>query len=289
MMHKWIFISLFTTWHLVYAMDVSAQNITPRPTQLDASDAETLRIPTPLRRFDLSMVQLSGMRLETHSNRYAVFTDTLAFTENRKIYVWDGDNRILRYTLETAVPRSILLSEDERYIIYIVDESQSNIDINSDGTLSTGVLRMYHLSTGQRVNLGVPARSATPIPTIQSKAQFEYVLNDNSFIFSSSSASQNSSRETDAPWRIVNMLDVVYQIEGTPTPTPTNTPTPSPTIMVTATNTPPLVTATPTPFPPVPPGFIKPADINSDGYINQLDLMILKEFWFVDPTPTPRP
>jgi hypothetical protein len=268
----------------------NSQNITPRPTRLDSGDANTISRPTPIRRLDLSMVELSGMRLEIHSNNYAVFSDNTSFDENRRLYVWDGINRKLTDTQEFAIPQSLLMSEDERYIIYVFDESQGNSDINGDGTLSSGVLRMYHLKTGQRVNLGIPARSATPIPTIQSRAQFEYFLNDQSFIFSSSTTSSNTNRETDAPWRIVNMLNLVYAIEGTPTPTPTNTPIPTATSAGTATKTPtPSNTPTATPFPPVPPGFIKPADINSDGIVNQLDLLILKEFWFVPPTPTPRP
>lgn len=267
-----------------------AQNITPRPTRIDASDADTIRIPTPLRRFDLSMVELSGMKLEAHSDHYAVFSNSNSFDTNRRLYLWDGINHELRDTQEFAVPQSMLISDDERYIIYVFDEFQGSTDINGDGTLSTGVLRMYHLTTGQRVNLGIPARSATPIPTIHSRAQFEYFLNDNSFIFSSSTSESNSNREVDAPWRIVDMLDLVYAIEGTPTPTPTNTPIPTATPQGTATNTPtPSNTPTATPFPPVPPGFIKPADINSDGIVNQLDLLILKEFWYVSPTPTPSP
>ncbi len=281
---------------LNFVVSSNAQNIRPRPTVLDINDADTIRVPTPLRRFDVEIAQVENMRLEVFTRHYAVFSDLTSFETNRRLFVWDGINRVLRDTRESAVPQSLLISKDEKYFIYLVNETQGGNDINSDGTLSTGVLRMYHLETGQRVNLGIPARSATPIPTIQTESQFEYFLQDNTFIFSHSTTEQNNSRETDAPWLIVDMLNIVHAIEGTPTPTPSNTPTftptppPSPTPEGPPTNTPtPSATATATPFPEVPPGFIKPADINSDGFIDGLDLLILKEFWFIQPTPTPRP
>lgn len=159
-------------------------------------------------------------------------------------------------------------------MIFLYDETASLRDLNGDGTKNV-IMRMYHFNTGQRINLDLPARSATPAQG-ETRATFEYNLKNNFLVYAKSDSVNNSQRDSTAPWHIINLLDLVYAIEGTPTPVPTatpvkiGTPTPTPT---------PTLSPTPTIRPTVPPEYRSQADINADGKVNTLDLLLFQYFW----------
>jgi hypothetical protein len=69
------------------------------------------------------------------------------------------------------------------------------------------------------------------------------------------------------------MMDIIYEIEGTPTPTPTFTP------VIVGPPTPTPIPPTPTPIPTIAPGLRSNADINADGSVNKLDLLLFQFFW----------
>ncbi len=253
-----------------------AQNVTPQPTVLNPSTAvKPKTTPTPIKRLNVGVQRLVNVRLEAASDTRMVFSDNTGNQKNRRFYVWDPKSSQLIDTLEDGVPGSVRMPEDGRYMIFLFDEiNSSRGDINGDGRNNV-FLRLLHFSSNQKVNLDLPARSATPYPD-ESSSNFEYELSNHNLVYSKSDSLDNSVRNTGAPWQIMNVLDIVYAIEGTPTPTPTYTPiqaaTPTPTHT-------PGPTPTPTPIPTVPPEFRSNADINADGEVNQLDLLMFQYFW----------
>lgn len=269
-------------WIFLVCGTAPGQNVTPRPTALSVSNAPTpTRFPTPMRNIDIPVIRVLGARLEAQTATMAVFSRNTGSSGNTRLFFWPkGSDKVID-SMEDGLPGSVVLADDGSYMLFLHDEFDSGRDINGDLRTQT-VLRMYHFGTGQKVNIGIPARSATPRAD-ETRSQFEYSLEEHSLIYSSSSGPSNSQREPDAPWHIVNMLDVVYKIIGTPTPAHTPTPSPTYTPEGTATPTPsPSNTPLPTPIPTVPPGLRGPADINGDGFVNQLDLMLLRHFWRAD-------
>lgn len=261
---------------------ILAQNITPLPTIISSDNAIPVQTPTPIYRLKVEMQRIVGARAEVNSGNRIVFSDLSIPNANRKLYYWEPGMKQLIYTGEDGVPGSIRISEDGKFMIFLHDEVGSYRDVDGDGYTINNVLRMHHFDSGQNVNLGIPARSATPKPG-DTRSSFEYILTDHTLTFSVSSQTSNSEAEKDAPWHIIDMLDLVYQIEGTPTPTRT----PTPVIAVYPTHTPtPIATLTPTPTPtltPKPtldPSLRSNSDINADGKVDMLDLLIFQRFWF---------
>ncbi len=262
---------------------VWAQNVTPRPTILSPANAQRPQtIPTPIRNLRLDLLRFVDMRVESVTPDGVVLSDNLSQVDNRRFYFWDNKKKVLTDTNEDGLSGSVITPEEGGYMLYLHDEFLSRRDVNGDGQAISVVLRMYHFQTGQRFNIGIPARSATPRPD-ETRHQFEYHLYNHvlSFSASNSPSNNNTQAERNAPWHIVNMLDLVYAIEGTPTPTPsptyTVTPGPSPTPTPTLT---PSLTPTSTPIPTVPPELRNLADMNSDGKVDALDLMLFRYFWF---------
>lgn len=255
---------------------LQAQNVTPQPTVLNPSSAvKPKTTPTPIRRLNAGVQRLVNVRLEAVSDTRMVFSDNTGTQKNRRFYVWDPKSSQLIDTLEDGVPGSVRMPEDGRYMIFLFDEINSyRGDVNGDGRNNV-FLRLFHFSSNQKVNLDLPARSATPLPGEQS-SNFEYELSNDYLAYSKSDSLDNSVRNTGAPWHIMNLLDIVYAIEGTPTPTPTYTSIQA--VTPTPTHTP-GPTPTRTPIPTVPPEFRSNADINADGKVNQLDLLMFQYFW----------
>lgn len=251
-----------------------SQNITPRPTSLGLSNAVKAKTtPTPISHLNVSIQRIPDVRLEAASNNRMVFSKVDDTVDNKPLYVWEPGKSQLIDTGEEGLSQSVVMPDDGRYMIFLYDETDGR-NINGDGTLSV-VLRMYHFASGQRVNLDLPARSATPGPN-ETRATFEYRLQNNFLAYSKSDSLDNSQRNTNAPWQIMNILDILYTIEGTPTPTPSlppvvvGTPTPTPT---------PTRAPTPTKIPTIPPELRSKADINADGNVDTLDLLLFQYFW----------
>ncbi|MDX9755336.1 MAG: hypothetical protein RBU29_15325, partial [bacterium] len=158
------------------------------------------------------------------------------------------------------------------YMLFLLDEYDANRDIKGDRIYQT-VLRMFHFDTRQVVNVGTPARSATPRPD-ETRYEFEVILDDHLLLFSNDEDGRNTDTNLDAPWYAINMLDIIYKIEGTPTPTPSPSPIPTPTL--------PEFTPTPTPINPVDPATRARSDINQDGRIDAQDLLIFQLDWKAD-------
>jgi len=270
---------------ITYCETADAQNITPLPTVF-STDNVTIRskTPTPIRRMKVEIQRIVGARLEASAGGRSVFSDlAIVSTDsaNRAFYYMKPDFTQLMYTGQDGVPGSVILADDGRYMIYLHDESASGRDVDGDGYKMNNVMRMYHFTTGQNINLGIPARSATPMPW-ENRSSFEYQLNEHVLAFSVSANADNSGADKNAPWHLIDMLNIVYSIEGTPTPTqtatpvvpvnPTSTPTPSPTFTPSPTHTP---TLTPT----IPPELRSRSDINADGEVNVLDLLIFQMYW----------
>ncbi|MBN2326874.1 MAG: hypothetical protein JXR73_06950 [Candidatus Omnitrophica bacterium] len=255
------------------AVSADAQNLTPRPTSINLDESYKLRkTPTPLKRFELEMQRIVNVRLEAESDECMVFSDAEGYEKNKRLYMWAPGVEELFDTGEDGVSGSVIMPQDGRYMIFLHDETDSLRDINGDNAESV-VMRMFHFATGQRLNLDIPARSATPVPG-ETRSGFEVILRNHFLVYTASDSLQNSQRDADAPWHIIDMRDIVYVIEGTPTPSPTftpaGTPTPTPT---------PSPIPTPTPIPTVPPELRSNADINADGSVDSLDLLLFQYFW----------
>ncbi|MGC9327658.1 MAG: hypothetical protein ACP5I1_08485 [Candidatus Hinthialibacter sp.] len=258
---------------LWWGVSAEAQNLTPRPTSFSIDAAyELRRTPTPLKRFELKMQRIMNVRLEAESDACMVFSILEGFDKNKRLYMWAPGAEDLFDTGEDGVSGSVIMPDDGRYMIFLHDETDSLRDINGDNANSV-VMRMFHFGTGQRLNLDIPARSATPSPG-ETRSQFEYKLKNHYLAYTRSDSLENSQRDLDAPWHIIDLRDVIYAIEGTPTPSPTftpiGTPTPTPT---------PSPIPTPTPIPTVPPELRSNADINADGSVDTLDLLLFRYFW----------
>jgi hypothetical protein len=196
--------------------------------------------------------------------------DDEKYERNRTLYLLEPGKKRLTDTGVEAVPDSVKISEDGRYMVFLHDELEGP-DINGD-QINQRVLRMYHFSTGRVLNLGIPARSATPYPG-GNEHQYEYVLDGNVLAFSLDEDGYNSSANRDAPWNVIDMREILYTIEGTPTPTPSPTPVlPSPTPT-------PSVSPSPTPVVTPDPNTRARSDINQDGVINIYDLLIFQMDW----------
>jgi hypothetical protein len=252
-----------------------SQNITPKPTSFDITNAvKPKTTPTPISRMNVEMQRFVNVRLEASSDTRMVFSAIDDTVDNKHLYVWDLVKEQYIDTGEEGLSKSVIMPSDGRYMIFLYDETDALRDLNGDGTKNV-IMRMYHFSTGQRMNLDLPARSATPGPG-ETRATFEYNIKNNFLVYAKSDSLDNSQRNITAPWQIINMLDIVYAIEGTPTPAPTatpikaGTPTPTPT---------PTIPPTPTIRPTVPPEYHSQADINSDGQVNTLDLLLFQYFW----------
>lgn len=253
-------IPLFVLMVIAVSVPVLGQNVTPKPTPYSVNNAVTPKPkPTPLRNVNLKIQRVINARVEAVGGSRVVFSDDTSNNENRALFYWEPGATRLLSTQEDALPGTIQLADDGRYMVFLHNESSSagGRDIDGDGVRQT-ILRMYHFDTRQVFNLGAPARSATPLPG-ETRSQFQIELVENTLSYSSSTATTNSSRESDAPWHVVNMLDLVYLIEGTPTPTPT--PGNS---MTTPTPTPPLSART---------------DINGDGRVDAQDLLWMQLYW----------
>lgn len=259
---------------------VLAQNITPRPTIRSPQNAvRPTSTPTAIRNLELEVQRFVDMRVEALTDYSVIFSFHTNVTSNKRLYVWDIQAKRLVDTGEDAVQGSVVAPKHGRYILFLHDESLSGRDIDGDRVTTNNVLRMYHISSGQRVNFQLPARSATPRPD-EERSKFEYFLQNDILVYSVSESAMNNSLERFAPWHVINMVDILYRIEGTPTPTPTPTPlfpTPTPTLAPGVTPSP---TPTFTPIPTVPPEFRSNADINADGVVNHLDLLMFQYFWF---------
>lgn len=280
---KWVqsAVLVFAAFGGVYG--AYAQNVTPRPTILSPNNAQKPQnVPTPIRNLRLDMIRFVDLRVESVTRDGVVLSDNVTQVDNRRFYFWDNKKQALIDTNEDGLSGSVITPEEGGYMLFLHDEYQSRRDVNGDGQAISVVLRMYHFESGQRFNVGIPARSATPLPE-QDRSQFEYKLFHHllTFSVSSSTSNNNTQAEKNPAWNVVNMLDLVYAIEGTPTSSPTPTPTHTPGPSATLTPTPsPTLPPTPTPIPTIPPELRNQADINSDGKVNSLDLLLLRYFWF---------
>ncbi len=235
---------------------LQAQNITPKPNKNSVLHADDKDLePTPLRRYEVEMEQITDARVEVITDTRIIFSEhTRDASANRRLYVWEIEEEELWDTLEDAVEESVIAPEDGRYMLFLHNEQESGRDIDGDRVYQT-VLRMYHFETGQKINLGIPARSATPLPG-ENRSRFEYELNDdNIVVFSVSYKENNLYLDREAPWNIVDLKPVLEDIEENLPPTGSPTPTKSPTPTPSATPTPPpsptpTHTLTPTPIPP---------------------------------------
>ncbi|MBZ0254865.1 hypothetical protein K8I31_02300 [bacterium] len=253
---------LFAIIFLPITFSVWGQNITPKPTAYSVSNAVTPKPrPTALRNVNLTMQRIIDARVEAIGGNRIVFSDDTTTLNNRRFYYWEPGSKQLLDTQEDGLPGSVQISKDGRYMIFLHDETAAagGRDIDGDGVRQT-ILRMYHFGTRQVVNIDAPARSATPLPG-ETRSDFQINLLDNTLAYSASTGTTNTSRESDAPWHIVDMLNLVYLIEGTPTPTPTPTP---PTTSLTPTPTPSLSART---------------DVNQDGKVDALDLLWMQLYW----------
>ncbi len=250
-----------------------AQNITPYPTVYGISNTVKIsKTPTPISRLKVDVQRIVDVHLEAITDDRIIFSDNTGFDDNKRFFIWEPDNNKLFDTNEDGIPGSVRLPDDGKYMVFLFDEADEGIDIDGDKKAYNTIMRFYHFETGQKLNLGIPARSATPPPG-ESRSIFEYSLKKNFLAFSVSDANDNTSRDEDAPWHVINMLDIVYEIEGTPTPTPTFTP------VIVGPPTPTPIPPTPTPIPTIDPGLQSSADINADGSVNQLDLLLFQYFW----------
>jgi hypothetical protein len=236
--------------------------------------------PTAIRQLEVELKRFFDMRVEDLSDDKIFlidFSDTS--NRNRRVYVWDINEEVLIDTGEDIVLGSLVAPEDGRYMIFLHDESLSGRDLDGDGIRTNNILRMYHLGSGQKINFQLPARSATPASG-ETRSQFEYHLNENNVLtYSVSSNTLNNQQEKYAPWNMIDLLDIIYEIEGTPTPTPTFTPsipTNTPTLPPGVTPSP---TPTHTPIPTIPPDLANKADINQDGIVDHLDMLLFQYFW----------
>lgn len=221
-----------------FSIESLAQNVTPVPTKLSIDYADDPHAePTPIRRLKMESVQIFGAHVEAMTeNRIILSKVTIDPDENKRFYVWDLNANELWDTKEDGLANSVVASKDGRFMIFLHDEFRSRRDVNGDGQSQT-VLRFYHFDTAQKINLGIPARSATPKPG-ETRSTFEYFLDGNMLTYSVSQSFTNTNLDRDAPWNIVDLKKILYAIEGTPTPTPTptpleiptSTPTPSPTL-----------------------------------------------------------
>ena len=284
---KSLVLAVIVLWSCFSAVESRANNLTVKPTSLSVLYADTLRrTPTPIRRLTIGPVKVNGARLEAMADNVYVFSENTTGTDNKSLYYWREGLEELLDTLEDAIPGSVIVSEDGKYMLFLHNENlPSGRDLDGDGSRQSTILRMYHFETGQKLNIGLPARSVkSQIDT--SKSEYEYALKGNTLIFSVAQEFPNTVYEREAPWYIVNMLDLIYAIEGTPTPTltptPTHTftpvgtptPTPSDTPSPTATSSP-TVTHTPT----IPPELLSRSDINADGVVDVLDLLLFQLYW----------
>lgn len=256
-----------------------SQNLSPRPTNLSIELAATPRArPTHIRRLEIPIQKVFGAHLEVMTDKRIVYSKVQTYDNNSRLYYWEKGKERLTDTREDGVPGSVIAPDDGRYMIYLHDETDSLRDINGDGYLQN-VLRLYHFESSQVVNLGIPARSATPRPG-ETRSSFEYAIQNNRVTFSASQQVYNNDFERDAPWQIIDLLDILYEIEGTPTPTPTFTPIGTPTYTPTPTQTPtPSDTPNRTPVPTIPPGLLERSDINADGKTDLLDLLLFQMNW----------
>ncbi|MBI1390395.1 MAG: hypothetical protein GC154_18310 [bacterium] len=245
---------------------VFAQNMTPKIESFGVTVVATpKRKPTPIRNLSIPVKKMVDARLEAIAGNRVVFSDNTGYTGNRRLYYWEPGATRLYDTEEDGIPGSVIAPDDGKYIIFLHNEltSEGGRDIDGDGVRQI-ILRLYHFDTRQVINLGAPARSATPLPG-ESQSTFQYSLKNGVLSFSVSTKNINNSREEDAPWYVIDMKNVTQAIEGTPTPTPVPNATPTPTPKPNA----------PTPTPP-PTG---QSDINGDGRVDVLDLLFLHRDW----------
>jgi len=270
---------------LVISANAWAQNMTIRPTVLSTDQAQVQKLqPTPLMFLQLEGKQINGARLEAVADDKYVFSESSILLGNKQLYYLVKGNNQLIDTREFALPGSVRISPDGRYMIYLFDEARAGQDINFDNGYQV-VLRFYHFATAQKINLAVPALSSLQYWDLEAW-NYEYELRDSMLFFSASQNTQNYSKEKTAPWVVLDLRKILYLIEGTPTPTRTFTPvgtptnTPPPTLTLTPTHTPsPTLRPTPTPKPTIPPELRNRADLNGDGEVNALDLLWFERFW----------
>lgn len=271
-------------------LNLIAQNFTPQPTYFSLQQVVIPTVP-PNRSVRIPLVEVEGVRVETVSTNRVVFSNNLPtnLDHNKRLYYWTPSANRLVDTSEEAVPGSVIMPEHGEFMVYLYDEIRSGRDINTDGVFQI-VLRFYHFTTGQRMNIGIPARSFV----LSGERIFEYRIENDLLVFSTSSTPQNSGLQTNASWQVINLRELVHAFSGTPTSTPTPlmqfTPTPTPSHTASPTvHSDPTDTPTPLPLPTIPPGTAERADINGDGRINMLDLLLFQHFWRPQGPPTPTP
>lgn len=253
-----------------------SQNVTPRPTPFNTVEAVSPG-PTPSRiwQANLPVKQIRDARFETIAGKRVVFskhTPDAFFNRtnppNAQLFYWEpGATRLLE-TGEEGVPGTIVADEEQgRFIIFIHNEQRGR-DIDGDGIYQY-ILRLYHFETRQVLNLGAPARTSLELDAFSSfdVQHFEYELKNDLFVYSVSNQALNLAPQPNAQWRIVDIAEVLQLIDdsATPTPTPTPTPTqpaPEPTPTLTPTQT-----------------FSQRADINRDGIVDAMDLLLLYRHW----------
>jgi hypothetical protein len=253
---------------LFQAFPVAAQNLTPRPTIINAGSAATPRPTARASSFKYPVRQFNDAKLEVQTSTKFLFSNSgdERYKKNRSLYVWSSDHAKLIDTGMDGMASSILAPDDGRYMLFLYDDGDPALDINGDRITSQKILRFYHFDSRHAYNLGVPARSATPYPDLID--QYQYRLKNHIVTFPvDEDGFNNSTAEINPSWYVINLLDIIYDIEGTPTPTPSFTPYvggPSP---------------TPTPAATLPPAIKARSDINNDGYIDVQDLLIFQQDW----------
>lgn len=252
-----------------------AQNVTPRVTPFSTSNTESPGpTPTPIWRLDTVVKRVSGARLELIAGDRVIFSELSADSNaNVPVYYWEPGADALLETGELAVPGSVIADEAGQFMVFLFNETDplTGRDINGDGARASFVLRLYHFETRQKINIGIPAQTYDN-DFVSNRGRFherfEYQLTGDNLVFPVSDTPSNSQIDLDARWYIFSIQDLMTHIVGTPTPAPTPTPTPTPT-----------PASPPTPAPTPTPNESLRADINLDGRIDALDLLILQRYW----------
>lgn len=293
MFKKNVFFILFTVITFGCYDLVCAQNLNPQPTPYSTKPVSTPK-PAPnllsAQKLKIPAAKMTGLRMEIMTDTKIIFSkhdQSEAGKNNRRFYYYvEGKDKLIDTGID-GMPGTLIAPKDGKYIVFLYDENNSNIDINNDKHYWT-VLRMFHFDSGQSINLGIPARSAAPKEINQLSSnlyQYEYFLNGNVLTFSDAENQSNNVSMDFAPWNVINLTAILYAIEGTPTftpkatSTPTFTPSPTSTPAKTQPTTKPQPTFTPTHVPTISPGIRARSDINQDGVIDEQDLLIFQLDW----------
>ncbi len=275
---KWAGVFLLS---LLCSVPVKAQNISLQVTPMAINRAVTPTVkPTPLRNLSIPVAEVEGANLEAMSNARVIYSEDTSATYNKTLYEWQpGSDRLINLKHQ-AVAGSVRISQNGKFMLFLYDETRDLQDLNNDRIAQT-LLRLYYFPSGHVFNLGIPAKSAKGA---DGSNIFEYDINDEFVTFTRSLTARNDGYQSNAPWQVLPLISLVHAIEGTPTPTPSFTP------IGTATPTPiPSPTASPTQRQGIPPDFRTNVDMNGDGEVNMLDLLLFQLYWAPQGKPSPTP